>query len=301
MSNDFADFLQKKGLYDSIIISESNIDELCDLIGGKVKISEYCSVCKEKRVFTMEPISIGVGIEKDKKRMCSLAEILISYQVSQKNIGMVPAGNSSANPNWYWTNWQTEEATRVLVFSFVCAMDNNHHLDYIVRTDGNIMTKIGQYPSVADLEFHELDEYKKDIDAETMKEFRRAIGLYAQGIGVGSFVYLRRIFERILDKSRNLAEMDPSVDLSNYEKMRVTERIKLLKGYLPDMIISNPTFYGIVSKGIHELSEEECIKYFPILKDAIELILRQWAQKRIEQEARQRLGASLSTIATELL
>lgn len=40
MNNCFAEFLQKSGLYDSIVISEENILQLCDLIGGKVKISE---------------------------------------------------------------------------------------------------------------------------------------------------------------------------------------------------------------------------------------------------------------------
>ena len=133
-----------------------------------------------------------------------------------------------------------------------------------------------------------------------MKEFRRAIGLHAQGIGVGSYVYLRRIFERILDAAKCQAESDASVDLSNYESMRVSERIKLLKAYLPDMINSNPAIYGIVSKGIHELSEDDCIKYFPVLQEAIFVILRQWAQKRKEQDAIKKLEASISSIATEL-
>ena len=67
------------------------------------------------------------------------------------------------------------------------------------------------------------------------------------------------------------------------------------------MISSNPVIYSIVSKGIHELSEDECIKYFPVLQEAIILILRQWAQKRKEQETIKKLEASISTIATELL
>lgn len=82
--------------------------------------------------------------------------------------------------------------------------------------------------------------------------------------------------------------------------MRVSERIKLLKAYLPDMINSNPAIYGIVSKGIHELSEDDCIKYFPVLQVAIFMILRQWAQKRKEQDAIKKLEASISSIATEL-
>lgn len=300
MSNCFADFLQQSGLYDSISINESNINELCDIIGGKIKLSVYCAECKEMRVFAMEPISFVFEIDEEKRQMRSLAEELVSHQHIQQMDKTPRPSSTVESREWYWTNWQTEKATRIMVFPFACAMDADHHLDYIVRADGNAMVKIGQYPSFADLSFPELDEFKKDIDKASMKEFRRAIGLHAQGIGVGSYVYLRRIFERILEAAKSQAENDQSVDLSNYDSMRVSERIKLLKGYLPDIVSSNPSIYGIVSKGIHELSEDDCIKYFPVLQEAIFMILRQWSQKRKEQDAIKKLEASISSIATEL-
>lgn len=301
MGNCFTDFLQRKGLYDSIAITESNIDDLLALIEGKIKLSEYCCVCKEMRVFTMEPITFVYKTDEENIQERLLSEELKDLQhIQQINITPRP-GEKAEEDEWFWTNWQTEKATRVMVFSFICAMDDNHHLDYIVQTNGSTMIKIGQFPSVADLALPELDEFKKDIEKESMREFRRAIGLHAQGIGVGSFVYLRRIFERIVDKAKQNAEVDATVDLSNYESMRVAERIKLLKEYLPDMISSSPVIYGIVSKGIHELSEDECISFFPVLKEAIIIILRQWAQKRKEQEAIKKLESSISSIATELL
>ena len=73
-----------------------------------------------------------------------------------------------------------------------------------------------------------------------------------------------------------------------------------MKNYLPEMLVDNPTFYSIVSKGIHELSEKECIEYFPVLQEAILMILRQWEQIRQEKEARARLSASMSKIATKI-
>ena len=76
--------------------------------------------------------------------------------------------------------------------------------------------------------------------------------------------------------------------------------MRLLRDYLPDMINSNHVIYGIVSKGIHELSEDDCIKYFPILRESIFIILKQWAQKREERELEKSLEASLSQISTEL-
>ena len=146
-------------------------------------------------------------------------------------------------------------------------MDESHHLDFVVIADQNRMIKIGQYPSVADLDFPELKEYKKVLSEEDMKEMKRAIGLNAQGIGVGSYVYLRRIVERLIYKAQDMAIADGTVKQENIEKLRVVDRIKELKGYLPDMFTSNPTIYGIVSKGIHELSEEECLKELEQLRE----------------------------------
>ncbi len=299
MSNCFADFLQKEGLYDTINITEANIDDLCDLIEGKIKLSEYCCECKEMRVFTMEPITFVFEIDEKRREIRSLAVELKNYQGLQK-MRMPPPGGFVEERKWNWTNWQTEKATRIMVFSYVCAMDASHHIDYIVLANNSSMKKIGQFPSVADLAFSGLDEFKKDIDKESMREFRRAIGLYAQGIGVGSYVYLRRIFERILDVAKQEAEEENTVDMSHYNSMRVTEKIQLLKEYLPDIISTNPVIYGILSKGIHELSEEDCITYFPVLQEAIIMVLNQWAHKRKEREALKRIGTSISSIATEL-
>ena len=41
-----------------------------------------------------------------------------------------------------------------------------------------------------------IKQYDKELRKPDLKEFTRAIGLAANGVGIGSFVYLRRIFER---------------------------------------------------------------------------------------------------------
>ena len=246
----------------------------------------------------MEPITFVYEINEEKRQMRSLAEELKSHQHIQQMSMTHRPGEKVEKHEWYWTNWQTEKATRIIVFPFVCAMDNNHHLDYIVQTNGNTMTKIGQLPSVADLSFPELKQYEKVIDKQSRTELGTALGLYAHGIGVGAYVYLRRIFERILDTAKEQAKEDGTICLTEYETMRVPERIKLLKDYLPEMINSNHAIYGIVSKGIHEMSEEDCKKYFPVMRDSILMILRQWEDKRKERADVKQLEASISAIAS---
>ena len=105
-------------------------------------------------------------------------------------------------------------------------MDSTHHLDYIVLTDGNMLKKIGQYPSVADLSFPELKEYRKVMSKEDEKELKRAIGLFAAGIGVGSFVYLRRIFERIIVTASHKAIEEGKIEAEEFAKAHVDEKIR---------------------------------------------------------------------------
>ena len=135
---------------------------------------------------------------------------------------------------------------------------------------------------------------------EDEKELKRAIGLFASGIGVGSFVYLRRIFERIIATASQKAIEDEKIDKKEFDQAHVDEKIKKLKEYLPKSLVNNPTFYGIISKGIHELSEEECLEFFPVMQSFIMMIFRQWEKIRRDKEEEKKLAASLNNIATKI-
>ncbi|MEL0619623.1 hypothetical protein [Psychrobacter proteolyticus] len=58
--------------------------------------------------------------------------------------------------------------------------------------------------------------------------------------------------------------------------------------------------YSILSKGIHELSENDCLKVFPIIKIGIEIILDEKIEKMNKEkklaEAKKALSALSSTI-----
>jgi hypothetical protein len=55
---------------------------------------------------------------------------------------------------------------------------------------------------------------------------------------------------------------------------------------LPEFLVKNSAIYGILSKGIHELSEQDCLEIFPAVKLGIELILddKIKLQEQIEKE-----------------
>ena len=85
-----------------------------------------------------------------------------------------------------------------------------------------------------------------------------------------------------------------------FDKVHVGEKITMLSSHLPSMLTDNAVVYGILSKGIHELTEEECITYFPVLKDCLYMILDQWEDMRKREEKEKEISAALSKIATNL-
>lgn len=295
MDNIFAAFLQTAGLYDSKEICEDNITDLIELLKGNVKISVYCKECKQERVFTMKPIEyyFETGPEGDEEISCaSLGKTIESLQ------NMIFSTKKSSVEEWKWINRQIADTTRLMKLEYICSMNEEHHLDYIVLATDNSMMKIGQYPSIADMTFPELDDYKHVISKEDRKELGTAIGLYASGVGAGSYVYLRRILERLVYQAKEAAA--DTIDSEMFEQARVAEKIKMLEGYLPDILVKNTTIYGILSKGIHELSEEECRKHFPVVKECIYQILGMWESLRKRQSDEAALNKALNAITTSI-
>jgi hypothetical protein len=133
------------------------------------------------------------------------------------------------------------------------------------------------------------------LDKTKLKEFSKSIGLAANGIGIGSYVYLRRIFETLIVDAKNMAESDGAITDDDYQKVRVEDRIKLLAEYLPNFLVENKSMYSILSLGIHELDEETCLAHFDSLRVGIEIILdeklEEIRKKEKTEEAKKRLAA----------
>jgi hypothetical protein len=162
------------------------------------------------------------------------------------------------------------------------------------------ITKIGQYPSYADLNLHAIKKYKAVLNDKLLRELSRAIGLASHDVGVGSYVYLRRIFEALIEEAHQIAKKQKRWSEKKYIKSRMTEKIKFLKGYLPTFSVENPSMYSLLSKGIHELSEEECIDHFATLKIGIELILDEKIEKREREQKIQEAKVALQKVAEKI-
>jgi hypothetical protein len=94
----------------------------------------------------------------------------------------------------------------------VCARDSNHRIVTCLYADGDCVVKIGQCPSAADLAGGELAKYRRVLGDGLFLEFRKAIGLKAHGVGVDSYVYLRRVIERLLEDAHVNMKNSPNWD-----------------------------------------------------------------------------------------
>lgn len=164
-----------------------------------------------------------------------------------------------------------------------------------------VLMKIGQFPSVADLHISKIRQYDKILSNDKLKEITKAVGLAANGVGIGSFVYLRRVFEDLIEEAHSLALLEPNWDENSYSKSRMDEKIDLLKHHLPLFLVENRVLYSILSKGIHELDENECLEHFEAIKVGIELILdekvEEYNKKKKLEEAKKRIQTISQQIA----
>ena len=57
--------------------------------------------------------------------------------------------------------------------------------------------KVGQYPSVVDMTIPEIEKYRTILGRQ-YRDYSKAVVLFANGIGIGSYVYVRRIIENLV-------------------------------------------------------------------------------------------------------
>lgn len=267
----------KDSLYSQYNLESLSNEELLSIIfyyGGsnytdKFKtLDSYCSVCKKETTF----ISKESNNEALYETLSQINETAIGKDLDLKN---------------------TLEKHGTFERVFKCPRplsDESHDQIYFFRIKNSQLIKVGQTPSIADLENRCIIKYKV-LDENIYQELNRAIGLSSHGIGVGSFVYLRRIVEKhiVAPKLQSLIEKETNT-VEEIKNADFKKKIEIAKDLLPPFLVENKKIYSILSKGVHELEEQECLNFFPILKTSIEIIL----DERIEQIEKEKKNKHIS-------
>ncbi len=180
-----------------------------------------------------------------------------------------------------------------------CSRRPDHLYRYFFDYDEKqgVLMKVGQTPSLEDVAGADIERYRK-ILGNDFGELRRATGLFAHGIGIGSFVYLRRIFENLVEAARSSA--DPKGEReAEFRKMRMADRVSELAAHLPPAVVKYKDAYGILSKGLHELTEAECKRHFPVVRAAVIMMLEQRYEAAEKAKATADLDRAVAAIAAE--
>jgi len=172
---------------------------------------------------------------------------------------------------------------------------HKYEINFKLLRDKHIV-KVGQYPSLADISGADLQKYRPLLRGGYFEELTRANGLISHGVGIGSFVYLRRIFEKLIADHRAEREVNSGA-IEGFDQMRMDAKIAALKDVLPPALVKNRSAYGILSSGIHSLTEVECKLYFPVVKAAILQILQQDFEARERMQKERDLEAEIEKIA----
>jgi hypothetical protein len=153
---------------------------------------------------------------------------------------------------------------------------------------------------LADLAIDESKKYRSVLSKEDSRELHKAIGLAAHSVGIGSFVYLRRIFERLIWQRFNSAKAANGWSDSDFQQLRMDEKVRFLKDHLPEFLVENSVIYGLISKGLHELTEEECLEMFPVLKGSIVEILEQDQERKKAKQRQDEMKAKIQAYSSKV-
>ena len=269
------ELLFTKGIYDCAILNLDDINEMRKFFGkggdAPKSISSLCIGCGDKSVFSPP--------------YCSTSEGIASVDYCQR---------MNVDDNIVFNHY----INRFYNLTFICSRDKKHFIIFYLFVKNNIVIKIGQYPSISDFNFVERSKYKSVLKG-FYKELNRAIGLFSHGIGNGSFVYLRRIIEFLIIDIYTKNSENLSISREDFVEQDYNERIETLKEFLPKIFVRNKDVFGVLSKGIHELSEIECLSIFPKILIGIELILDDLLFNKEKLEKEKDFRKSLQKINTE--
>jgi hypothetical protein len=245
---------------------------LYDLFFSSLKFDGYCKYCRQYTTYSSDKPAISLNGPGNPE---NLMKLLIHTGVMKRIV--------------------------------TCARNSTHHISVwfffkkkVGQDDCDKIIKVGQYPSLADIANDELRIYDRELEKIDRVELHRAVGLAAHGSGIGAFAYLRRVFERLLMRTFETHKDGNGWTVEAWSRSRVEEKIKLLKPYLPEFLHDCGPLYGVLSKGLHELDEEECKVCFSVVKDAILEILDDEKRAREKAQAREKTKKALAKISSEL-
>lgn len=288
MKIDYRAFFIEEALYRPQTFTKNDIETIWNLLTEPIQIDAYCKHCNRDSIFQGPkkdldfklkpslPLNVNFGSEEEQKLNFIIGQKFFTREFfcQRKNKGM---------PLTFRIN-----------FNITILPVSSLKEEYILM-------KTGQFPSLADLMFPDLDKYHKVLPSEKMKELKTGLRLGANGLGIGSFTYVRRIFEYLIETAhKEAAEKVAGWDETAFQIAKIKEKINMIKEYLPEFVVQNKEIYGILSGGIHTYEEELCLEMFPIMKRGIIAMLEAKYREMEQQKEFDEVSKSIAKLNSRL-
>lgn len=230
------------------------------------RVELYCAQCKSKRIFAPDK-----GVYKD------------SIHVVNQHYPNIKIENK---PSLYKT--------------FRCSASSAHFILFGFLVHDNEIIKVAEYPSKYEMVQDILNKYKHILPKEKISELAKASQLESYGYSIAAFLYYRRIFEIIIFKTFQNASITNKISEIDFRNRRMDDKLKYVDEYLPNYFKENSQMYGTLSKAVHELEEEECREYLPIVQAILFYSLDEAVDKRNHDLRKQELSKKLKDINTKI-
>jgi hypothetical protein len=252
-------FLLREPLYERFALAES--EALRRLLTIPSRIDGHCAACRKETTFQITP----------------------------------PYANHTLQQALAFIH---REARGFIAVAATCARHDNHKVIVYLRIANEAVEKVGQWPSLADILLDELKLLRTAIGKQDGAELHKAIGLAAHGVGVGSYVYLRRVFERLIARSFEENKDAVGIEKDAFQRLRMPDKIEALRNHLPPFLVRHRDVYGQLSDGIHNLNEDECLGYFDVFKGAVFMMLKQQSERLAEAKAQEDLSKAIAAVGS---
>ena len=164
----------------------------------------------------------------------------------------------------------------IIEYFFVCAMDSSHYytmtLHYFLANGKLKIIKTGQDPMTRTLKENYSTKYRKVLSKyNAFDDFIKFEQSQERGLLAGACTYLRRVFEKMV---LFMVEEAKTEGLNVEVAKHFDEKIKLVK-YKFDPEISGvlEESYDLLSKGIHQLTDEQIDEFDGLMQEVILLQL----------------------------
>ncbi|MGZ8251174.1 MAG: hypothetical protein ACXW1P_02415 [Methylophilaceae bacterium] len=243
-STDFpvTDWLLSLPLYTPVAIGSNASPTVRAILTYVAIVDFYCPACKK---FT--PFQGVLSLETQNS--------MASELMAAKSFG-VAAG--------FWTQKKFSK-------ELSCTRANHKTIFHFQIEDGHLL-KVGQYPSIADINFGEVLEFASALGEQRTHELNKAIELAGNGAGLGAYIYLKKIFESLLEDAHQIALSNKAWDEAGYLAANISNKVKILAPHLPSFILEHPEHYAMLDHGLDELTDAICLEQFNALKTAVLVI-----------------------------